>query len=141
LETPDPIRENDTFAQTCSVGTSSRLNGLRHELGLQMAALTALGAGVNPVYIGCELPIDALVAAVARTQATTVAPRFISTPTPQATGAIATIRAVLPPKVHCWIGGAASAVVELADGAERIADLDDLENRAMLLAVGQEGSG
>ena len=44
-------------------------NGERHELGLQMAALTAMGAGANPVYLGAEVPVEDLLGAVESTGA------------------------------------------------------------------------
>ena len=37
--------------------------GEKHELGLLMAALTALGAGADPVYLGAELPNEDILAA------------------------------------------------------------------------------
>ena len=37
--------------------------GERHELGLLMAALTALGASGHPLYLGAELPVEDLLAA------------------------------------------------------------------------------
>ena len=39
------------------------------ELGLLMAALTALGAGGNPLYLGLELPVEDLLTAVEATNA------------------------------------------------------------------------
>jgi methanogenic corrinoid protein MtbC1 len=114
--------------------------GERHELGLQMAALTALGAGVTPVYLGSDVPVDELVATAERTRADAVALSFVATPTQPAQAAISAIRGRLRRAVECWIGGFASAEIELVDGVERFHDLVALEKRAMSLAVGWKGS-
>ena len=49
------------------------LAGERHDLGLQMAALAAMGAGSAPIYLGAELPVEELLLAVERTKASALA--------------------------------------------------------------------
>jgi methanogenic corrinoid protein MtbC1 len=117
------------------------MTGERHELGLQMAAVTALGAGANPVYLGADLPMDELLAAVDVAGALVVALSFVSMPVEQAIRSIAAIRAALPPEVHLWIGGAAASEAEPPAGVERLATLKDLEQRVALLAVDRRRTG
>ena len=63
--------------------------GEPHELGLQSAALTALGAGANPIYLGAELPVKDLVGAVADVGAVVLALSLVTLPKSQAAQAVA----------------------------------------------------
>jgi DNA-binding transcriptional MerR regulator len=107
--------------------------GERHEIGLQSAALTALGAGANPIYLGAELPVEDLLGAVATTGASALALSLVTIPTSQARLAIADIRAGLPDAVAFWIGGPAASEVEASKGVEPIGSLEELERRITLL--------
>lgn len=49
------------------------LSGQRHELGAMSVALAAADAGWQPLYLGPDLPAEAIAAAVAQTRATVVA--------------------------------------------------------------------
>ena len=108
-------------------------SGERHELGLQMAALTAMGAGANPIYLGGELPVEDLLGAVESSGAAALALSVVTLSPPQVSRAVAAIRGGLPDDVHLWIGGAASGGVEPLDGVERIESLEQLERRVALL--------
>jgi len=109
--------------------------GERHELGLQMAALTALSAGANPIYLGADLPVEDLLAAVESASASALALALVSLPTAQAEFIVAAIRRGLPGETRLWIGGAGAEAVALSDGVERIETLGELEQRVALLGL------
>jgi hypothetical protein len=98
-----------------------------------MAALTAMGAGANPVYLGAELPVEDLLSAVESSGAAALALSVVTLPSPQANRAISAIRGGLPNEVHLFIGGAAASGLEPLDGVERIENLEQLERRVALL--------
>ena len=104
-----------------------------HELGLQMAALTALGAGANPIYLGAELPAQELVNSVLQARAVGIALSLVTIPPNRAARADAAIRSGLPAEVHLWIGGAAASALEPREGVELIDRLEAFEQRLALL--------
>jgi hypothetical protein len=107
--------------------------GERHELGLLMAALTALGAGANPVYLGVELPVEDLLSAVEGTGAVVLALSLVTVLTTQAIRTVSALRGGLPGAVHLWLGGAGASDIELPKAVEHIGSLEDLEQRVLLL--------
>jgi DNA-binding transcriptional MerR regulator len=109
--------------------------GERHELGLLMATLTALGAGANPVYLGVELPVEDLLSAVEGTSAAGLALSLVTIPTSQATRTVNALRGGLADAVHLWIGGAGAIDLDLPDAVEHIQSLEDLEQRVALLGL------
>lgn len=109
------------------------LPGERHELGLLMAAVTALGAGAHPVYLGPDLPLEDLLDAAHRTRSAALAVGIVMTPAEQATRSVAALRAGLPASVRLWVGGAGSADLAMPPGVERIDDLEQLEERVARL--------
>jgi len=116
------------------------LSGERHELGLLMAALTAMGAGANPVYLGPDLPVEDMLGAVERADAAALAVSVVSNPEARENRAFGAIRGGLPAEVRLWVGGAGARSLKLPEGAELIEDLDDLEQSVALL-VSDGGSG
>jgi methylmalonyl-CoA mutase cobalamin-binding subunit len=114
-------------------------SGERHEIGLQMAALTALGAGASPVYLGADLPVAELVRAAKRTGAAAVGLGVVSLPAAQATRAVRSLRGDLPGDVYVWIGGAGARDVEPTEGVERIEGLEAVEQRVARLAFETRG--
>lgn len=114
--------------------------GERHELGLLMAALTALGAGANPVYLGVELPVEDLVSAVEGTSAAALALSLVTIPNSQATRTVSALRGGLADAVHLWLGGAGAIDIDLPDAVERIESLEDLEQRVALLGFESAGA-
>ncbi len=106
--------------------------GERHELGLQSAALTALGAGANPIYLGAELPVEDLVGAVNGTGAAVLALSLVTIPIEEAGQMVANIRRDLPHEVRIWIGGPRSAEIKPTQGVEPIRSLEELETRVAL---------
>jgi DNA-binding transcriptional MerR regulator len=109
-----------------------------HELGLQMAALTALGAGANPIYLGAELPTQELLNSVEQARAAGLALSLVTIAPDRAARAVAAIRSGLPDDVHLWVGGDAAGALEPRYGVERIDRLEAFEQRVALL--GFEGS-
>jgi DNA-binding transcriptional MerR regulator len=109
----------------------------RHELGLLMAALTALGAGANPLYRGTELPVEDLLGAVEGSNAAALALSLVTIPAPQALRTIRALRVALPPEGRLWLGGLGAQRLELPSGVECIASLEELEQR--VLRLGHEG--
>lgn len=107
--------------------------GERHELGLQMAALTAMSAGANPIYLGADVPVEDLLGAVEDASAEVLALSVVCVPTASAGRSIAAIRAGLGERVRLWIGGAGAGAIDPPDGVERFEDLEQLERRVALL--------
>jgi DNA-binding transcriptional MerR regulator len=109
----------------------------RHELGLLMAALTALGAGANPLYLGTELPVEDLLAAVEGANAVGLALSLVTIPVPQALRTIRALRGALAPEVRLWLGGLGAQGLALPSGVECVASLEELEQQ--VLRLGHEG--
>jgi len=109
--------------------------GERHELGLLMAALTALGAGANPLYLGAELPIEDLLGAVAESEAAALALSLVTIPPAQAARTVSALRGGLPKEVRLWLGGYGSRGLDLPDSVEYIDSLEDLEQRVLLVRL------
>lgn len=108
-------------------------SGERHELGLLMAALTALGAGGNPLYLGLELPVEDLLAAAESAGARAVAISLVTSPPAQALRTVRALRAGLSPEVRLWLGGSGARELAIPSGVEQIVTLEDLEQRVLLL--------
>jgi methanogenic corrinoid protein MtbC1 len=111
------------------------LEGERHEIGLQMAAVVALGAGANPLYLGLGLPTRDCVDAVLRGGASALAISVVSVPRSEAQRATAALREALPPEVRIWIGGHGAPGLSLPEGVQCLTDLDRLEQEVALLAL------
>ena len=109
------------------------LTGERHELGLQAAALTALGAGAHPIYLGADLPIEELLRAAEAVQAQVVALSVVGEPTESTRASLAALRGGLPDRVGLWLGGARGELFADIPGVEAISDLAELESRVALL--------
>jgi hypothetical protein len=109
-------------------------SGERHELGLLMAALTALGAGANPLHLGVELPVEDLLDAVEATGAAALALGIVTLPAAEATRTVTALRSALPPEVRLWLGGSGAGELELPAGVGYVESLEELEQRVALLA-------
>lgn len=110
-------------------------SGERHDLGLLMAALTAVGAGANPIYLGAELPVADLLDAVARTDAATLALGLVTSDPARAERLVRELRDALPDAVELWLGGIGAAHIALPARVERFAALDELERRVVRLCL------
>lgn len=109
--------------------------GERHELGLLMAALTALGAGANPLYLGAELPLEDVLGAVESADASVLALSLVTLPAAQIQRTISALRGGLPDRVHLWLGGSAANENLRDAGVEVMGDLDELQHRIELLGL------
>jgi DNA-binding transcriptional MerR regulator len=110
-------------------------SGERHELGLLVAALTALGRGASPLYLGADLPASELVRAVEMTGARAIALGIVEVDARTGEKAVAELRCGLSEDVEVWVGGAASSALELPAGVERIESMRQLERRVELLRI------
>jgi DNA-binding transcriptional MerR regulator len=115
--------------------------GESHELGLQMAALIALSAGANPIYLGAELPVEELLDAVERTGAAALALSLVTIPPAGAEQAVREIRSGLPDGVHLWLGGAKASTLEPSEGVECIDHLEAFSQRVALLGFERTRGG
>lgn len=107
-------------------------SGERHELGVLMAALTALGSGGNPLYLGADVPVEDLVDAAERSGAAALALGIVSLPAAETRRTIAELRDRVPDSVEIWLGGAGVADVDLPDGVEYLASLEHFAQRVAL---------
>jgi DNA-binding transcriptional MerR regulator len=107
--------------------------GERHELGLLMAALTALGAGASPLYLGLELTVEDLLVAVEGTNAAALALSLVTIPAEQAARTVGALRGGMAAEVHLWLGGPGGRELGLPPAIEHIASLEDFEQRTLLL--------
>lgn len=114
--------------------------GERHELGLLMAALTAVASGANALYLGPDLPVDELLGAVDRSGAAAVALSLVLAANPQAEQAVRALAGGLPRGAHLWLGGAGAAGLEPLPGIEHIPTLEELEQRVLLLVAETAGA-
>jgi DNA-binding transcriptional MerR regulator/methylmalonyl-CoA mutase cobalamin-binding subunit len=105
--------------------------GERHELGLQMSALTAMGAGAAPIYLGAELPVEELLLAVERAKASVLALSLVAIDVTDAARTVGALRAGLASDVQLWIGGAQAPNLPPMDGVESIQSLEACESRVI----------
>jgi DNA-binding transcriptional MerR regulator/methylmalonyl-CoA mutase cobalamin-binding subunit len=107
--------------------------GEQHELGLQIAALAALAAGANTIYLGADLPVQELLDSVQRVGAAALALSLVALPNDRAARTVGEIRSGLPDHVYLWLGGAAASALEPRDGVDCIDSLEAFEQRVALL--------
>ena len=105
-------------------------SGERHELGLLVTSLVALGAGANAVYLGPDLPAEEILAAASRVSADAVALSLVTLPASQGRRTVRELRASLASETELWIGGRRAAELPATDGVLRFADFDALEQLA-----------
>lgn len=106
--------------------------GERHELGLLSAAVMALGAGAEPIYLGAELPIDELVRSVELSGASALALSFLLRQT-EASKVLKKLRRALPRDIEIWVGGTAAMDIEFPEGVVALETLDSVEERVGFL--------
>jgi len=109
--------------------------GERHEIGLLVAAVTALGAGANPVFLGSDLPVDELVTAAATTHARALAISAVVTNPSDLERTLRNLRDTLPSKTELWLGGPLARTVGQIQGVFPIDSLERLEQRVGLLRI------
>jgi DNA-binding transcriptional MerR regulator len=111
------------------------LAGERHELGLLMAAITALGAVANPLYLGADLPAEELLRAASRSGARAVALSTARGEWREIGEPIAGLRAGLPPSIELWIGGGQLEGLKPEAGVIVLSSLTQLELHVARLRV------
>lgn len=111
------------------------LAGDRHELGALLCAVVAADLGAGAIYLGPDLPVSELVLAAQRTGAAVVAVGVgRALPERQREREIRRLRKELPREVEIWIGGPGGQDLDLAEGVELLAGLEDLERKVALVA-------
>jgi DNA-binding transcriptional MerR regulator/methylmalonyl-CoA mutase cobalamin-binding subunit len=110
-----------------------------HELGLMMAALTAVSAGANCLYLGTDLPVEDVVGAAHDSGAVVVVVSLVTLRAIDARRVVASLRTELSDGVKLWIGGPASAELDGHAGIEHIASLEALEQRVVRLRHAETG--
>jgi len=109
--------------------------GERHEIGLLIAALTAMGAGASPRYFGADLPAEEVIRASEKIGAAAVALALVALEPGPAEREVRAIREGLPIRTQLWVGGAGAGTIELPEGVEFLRSLEALENRLALLGA------
>ncbi len=108
--------------------------GERHEIGLLIAAVTALGAGANPLYLGADLPAQELVNAAMTTKARALAISAVVSKPGDLAKTIANLRNALPTAIELWVGGPLARTTPI-DDVFPIDSLAQLEQRVDLLRI------
>jgi DNA-binding transcriptional MerR regulator len=108
-------------------------SGERHELGLLAAAVVAVVAGTNAVYLGPELPVDEVANAVHTLGAAAVALSIVRLPKRDGERFLKSLRRALPVEVEIWVGGGRSEALALPRGVQRVVDLAEFERKVSLL--------
>jgi hypothetical protein len=106
--------------------------GERHELGTLMAAVRTVEAGGHPVFLGPDLPVPEVIAAVESLGAAVVA---LGVCRSDGAGlAVRAVRTALPDSVDLWVGGPGAGELGLPPVVTLVTDADDLERKVALLA-------
>jgi methanogenic corrinoid protein MtbC1 len=104
--------------------------GESHEFGILAAAMLASLAGVEPVYLGPDLPAREIADAARRTCAKVVA-LSVTFPSEKTQGELNALAAAMPEDAELWVGGAGSVQLDLTRLGRKtvwIKDLSALEN-------------
>jgi hypothetical protein len=104
-------------------------SGERHEFGILIAALVAVGAGAEVVYLGPDLPADEVARAARHLRAGAVVLGLVLPRAGRSEAYLRELRAALPGHVGVWIGGAGTEALQLPDGVEHLVDFDAIERR------------
>ena len=101
------------------------LAGEAHDFGVLAAAMLASLAGLEPVYLGPDLPGSDIAQAVKRTSARIVS-IGVTLPSPSTQVELKRLAEDLPADVELWVGGAASDTLELSEVSNRVVRVKDL---------------
>jgi methanogenic corrinoid protein MtbC1 len=99
--------------------------GESHEFGILAAAMLASLAGVDPVYLGPNLPAGEIAEAVRRTSAKVVA-LSVTFPSETTEEELNALGAAMPEDAELWIGGAAIADLDLSSLGRKTVVVKDL---------------
>lgn len=109
--------------------------GERHEIGLLIAALTALSCGASPLYLGIDLPVSELANAVEVSGARALVLSIVILPPDEAAEVLRELRSELPDEVDLWVGGSGTVEIEPVEGVERVDSMQRLERRVEMLRI------
>ena len=104
--------------------------GESHEFGILAAGMLASLAGVEPVYLGSNLPAREIADAARRTSAKVVA-LSVTFPSETTQDDLRALAAAMPEDAELWVGGAGSTSLDLSNLGRKtvwIKDLPALEN-------------
>ncbi len=99
--------------------------GESHEFGIQAAAMLASMAGIEPVYLGANLP-GKEIADTARKTAAQVVVLGITLPSMAVHAEVSAIAASMPKAAALWLGGAGSQGLELSGIGRPVMRLENL---------------
>lgn len=100
--------------------------GESHEFGILAAAMLASLGGVEPVYLGPNLPASEIADAARRTSAKVVA-LSITVPSETTQEEVNALAAAMPDGAELWIGGAGSAALDRTGLGVRTMWIEDLQ--------------
>jgi methanogenic corrinoid protein MtbC1 len=104
--------------------------GESHEFGILASALLASLAGMEPIYLGPNLPAREIAETARRTSAKVIA-LSITFQSETTQEQVTSLAAAMPERAELWVGGAASANLDLSNLGRKailIKDLPALEN-------------
>jgi len=101
-------------------------SGERHDLGLLGAALAAMTAGADSIFLGAEVPEIDLLDGVRRTGAAALAIGLVALAPEESEAILGRLRGSLPNEIPIWIGGAGTSGCRALRGVTRVTDLDRL---------------
>ena len=102
---------------------------------LLIAALVAMGAGGNSLYLGPDLPVSEIRVAAELKRAKAVAISVVSPPNPATDTMVSELRSELASGCRLWIGGAGGRRLEAREGVEHIDSLVELEQQVALVST------
>ena len=106
----------------------------RHELGAKIVATTAATEGWRVVFLGADLPADAIANAAIQAQVSLVALSMIfPLDDPELAAEVLRLRSLLPPRVLIVAGGPAAVANAAALKADGLRIIEDLEQLRILL--------
>ncbi len=99
--------------------------GEPHEFGILAAAMLASLAGVEPVYLGPNLPAREIADAARKTSARVVAVS-VTSPSETTQPELNALAAAMPEDAELWVGGAASTGMDLSNPGRKTRLIEDL---------------
>jgi len=98
--------------------------GESHEFGIQAASALASMAGIEPVYLGTNLPAAEITQAAQRTAAQVIV-LGITLPSESTAAEVGAVAAAMPETTELWLGGGGASIDVSASGRSAVR-LDDL---------------
>ena len=114
-------------------------SGEPHDLGTLVAAIVAMRAGADVVFLGADVPADDLVEGVINARAAILVLGVVTLPNDEAESILRTVRKQVPDDVGIWIGGRGIRGLVPLPGIERMDNLDQLEAQITLLNLRVSG--